>query len=379
MKKLFLFSLALMLLLPASMQAAVFAGEEEYTLPRSEVITENFYVGGAVVNLSGEMQQDVHAAGAAVIITGDIGEDLTAAASSIDVLGEVGDDLRVAGSKVSIGESVGGDVVAAGALVHILSDVIVVGDVMANGAKVIIDGTLEADLEANGAEVNINGIIAGDVVVRAEKVTLGPKARIEGALSYTAPEEVIMGEGAEILGEVTYTEGTAPNIEVQIASSLEAFLIAFGALKFIGYLIAALLAVMVLKKKSRRVVEETISTFWPDVLRGLIFSIIVPIVGLVLTLSLVGTIVGLVLWTIFVLSALVAGIYAGPVLGAWVFKIAGKKETLRVDWLSVLVGVVLITVLALIPVVGWIGVCLLFLATMGALLNLFIKHFWSQR
>jgi len=377
MKKLFIFAMALAMFLPFSTQAAMFEGAEEYTLSQNETVSENLYVGGGVVILSGDMEKDVYAAGAAIIITGDVGKDLVVAGSSVEVLGAVGDDLRVAGSKVSIGKSIGGEIVAAGALIHILSDVVVEGDAMVNGAKVIIDGTLRGSLESNAEEVNINGVVEGDVLVRATKVMLGAGALIQGTLTYTSPDEVILEEGAEVLGGIEYVERDVANTDRD--SSWGGMLAMFGFLKFITVLITALILVAVFKKKSAALVSETVSTFWQDTLRGLILGILAPIVSVVLLVSVLGSGFGLLLGALFTLAVMIASVYAGPVLGAWVFKVLGKKETLRVDWLSTLVGVVVITLLALVPIIGWLIVLILFLATLGATFNLFVKRFWSSR
>ena len=67
-----------LLVIPAVISAATFAGGEEYSLGKNKNIDGNLYAGGAVVSIAGSITGDLITGGGNVIITGNISDDILA-------------------------------------------------------------------------------------------------------------------------------------------------------------------------------------------------------------------------------------------------------------------------------------------------------------
>jgi len=74
-----------------------------------------------------------------------------------------------------------------------------------------------------------------------------------------------------------------------------------------------------------------------------------------------------------------AVVYGGIFLGSFLFKYLSKKKELRIDWLTILVGTVVMNLLLLIPFVGCLIVGVVWLSVFGTLFDLGYRRFQRER
>ncbi|MFB6251524.1 MAG: polymer-forming cytoskeletal protein [Halobellus sp.] len=295
--------------------------------------------GGVVRVDAGETRQGpLEAAAGSVIIAGTVEGDVEAAAGSVLVT----DTGRVTGSV----DAAAGSVIVEG---------VVEGDVTAGSAAFELreGARIGGALEAGSADVRLDGTVDGDATVSAETFAVGPNASIGGSLTYDAATATIAG-GATVAGEVIRDENLSlagpdvfgsgggggaslPTIPAWVGPL-------YGALTNLllgGVLLLAAPAF------SRRVVSESTTRTLRSLGIGLLALIATPIALLILLITIVGIPLSLAGFLVFGLLLWVASVYGAVALGSWMLSLADYTNR----WVALLVGVVVVTVLAAIPIV----------------------------
>ena len=368
MYKKILFSLALLaFVVPQGAFAAEVKTNQEVSIPPGVYIQDDLYLVGGNVVVAGNSLQDLIAAGGNVLVNGSVGKDAHVAGGSLTILGAMGDDLRVVGGNITISSTVASDLVVAGGQVQILGNGIG-GDALIAGGSIRIDASVRGSLRARGGTVYLNSPISGNVDIKAEKITLGPSANIQGNLTYSSPKEIVLEAGAQVKGKTTYTPITKPDVNAQ--GALFAIFSALFLLKFITILIGALLLALIFKRYARELVLHARNETWASFGRGIIWTIVLPILAVILCATIVGIPFGILTLIAFVSAAIFGMLLAPILLGELFFRKVLKKEDHPIDWKVVVVGVILFFLFGLIPFIGWIINCLLILIAIGAAIKI---------
>ena len=367
---------ALLFTLALPAQAAVFEAGENYSLPSTEIIDENLYIGAGNMAVSGNVEGDLIGAAGNVLITGEVSEDVLVAGGTVELLGNIGEDVRAAGGKITISKSIGQDLIVAGGVVTILEEVQILGDAVIAGGMVTFDGSIEKDAEIFGGDVIFNGTVIGDAEVTVdERFVVGPEAVIQGNLTYRSLEEITIPDTAVISGEVEFI----PLNRVEAAGQTVATLLgSLFILKFILLFVAALVLGLVFKSLSEKIVKASLEPASKSFLTGLIVMIVTPVVALLLMATLIGIMLSFGLWFAFGLFLMLAKVYAAIVLGALIWRFASKDNKIEVNWKVILLGVFLTVVISLIPFVGWAINAVIMLMALGGLSLIFYTHVWLK-
>lgn len=354
-------------LIPISALAADVRTAESLIIPANEYVNDNLYAAAGEVTVSGTTGKDLIVAGGKVIVNGVTLGDLLVLGGTADILERVSGDLRSLGGQLLVGAPIGGDVIALGGRIQIGQGATIAGDVIVLGGEVIIDGSVSGDVEVYAGQVTINSLIGGQVKLRAgESVNFGERAAMQ-KVAYTAPEEAMTHEKARI-GEVEYTTSLVPKEVVTGTGLAVLFATVAGIMlivKFFAYLTAAIVATLVFKRMSESVVEKTLAGFWSAVGIGFIAFIVSPVILLIIAFTVFGLVISAVLGILYALLVAVSAVYAGVVFGGMIAKLTIKESS--ADWKWASLGTVLLSLISIIPILGWVVSCVFFLAAMGTL------------
>ena len=372
MKK-FLTSLLVSLVVFSTMALPVFAAEmaggEEFVFPAVDIVNDDYYVGGGMVDLSGKVMGDLVAAGGMLTVEGNVVGDILAAGGDVSLTGNVTDDVRVVGGQVAISANIAGDLIVAGGTVKLLPSSVVNGDILVAGGSVIMNGVVNGDVNMVGGELSLNGTIRGNLDAKLENLRLGDVAVVNGNVTYKSPNEMRMSETAVIGGQVEY-------VEVEGFDNLQGFItdiiIGVYLVKFLIALVGALLLAFLFNKGVTGVVETGLKKFGMNLLIGLGVLILTPIAGVLLLVTILGMPLGFVVLSLYSVFLILASILSGIMFGSWLFKTFGKGKKYLVEWKRVVVGVFLLTLLGAIPVFGWVLSAAFFFAALGGLTQ-FVK------
>ncbi len=358
--------LLIALCVPSFVIAAEMRTGDEAVFQKDETINEDLYLLGGSISSNGSLRGDLITFGGNILINGPILGDITAGGGTISILTDVSDDIRASGGTVVIQGGVGGDILVAGGQVTISSEK-VGGDVYAAGGMVRIDAPdVAGDMNIAGGDVRINSAVNGDLFVQAEKITLGPNARIKGTFTYSSPKEAMLESGAVVMGETAYTK--SPDIrEAAKLGLLAVFSIWFVAKMFMVFS-GALVIGYVFQRFSDEFVARATKRTLAEFGRGVIFVIVVPIVSVLLLFTVIGIAFG-VLGLLGFIGVMIVGSMLAPILiGSFVHKVIFKQHEYEVSWKTILTGTILYFIVAAIPFVGPLITFAITLVAIGTML-----------
>ena len=334
----------------------------------------NAYAAGVSVVLTAPVAGDFSAFGGSVVTAAKVSGDELLVAGSISSRAKVSGDLRAIGGSITIGESVAGDLVALGLSVHDAGRV--AGSVFVIAANAVLTNGASGSVTVYGNNVSLAGDFAGNVdIVASGRITLAASTTIRGKLSYEAPEKAIVPASAVILGGVTYTNASyLPDIgtsRILALVSMGFFLFAriFGALILAG-LLAGLFPRLAEAVVERAYVERARSVLL-TMLLGFGILVAAPVLIILLALTFVGIGLALLLLLMYAMLVFFSLLYAGILLGSIFARRFAKREI--VLWRDGVFGMLALSLIVLVPIIGPLIVFCFGVFSAGALLLIFFN------
>ncbi len=333
---------------------------------------------------------NAYGTGAAVTVTAPVGGDLTAGGGSVVDAAPVSGDALLVGGTISIRSLVKGDVRSVAG--HLVLDAPVGGDLAAlayavdartliGGSTLIGAGTANVTGGATGPvkiyanDVSLAGHFGSNVtVVAAGHLTVAASTTIAGTLIYQAPESAVIPASASI-GAVRYSSPSylppAGTSHVLAFASVGILLLAriIGALILAGLL--AGLFPRLASTVSARALESSMRRILLTMLLGFAALVATPVLILLLALTFVGYGIALILLIAYGLLVTLSYTYAGILLGG----IGASRFERRssIFWRDGILGMFILSLVALVPILGLIIMLLLMTFVGGVLLTLFFK------
>lgn len=377
-KKVFISLAAFLLIAPALIFAAdIQSGETTATVDKTQN-PKNLYIASQTVNIDGNISQDLTAAGSSVNVNGNIESSANVAGASVNIKGDVGNNVRAVGRDVVIQGNVGGDVLAASQNVVVEKTSTVMGDIMAVGNTVELNGKILGNVRIGGAsKVVIRGEVGGFVQIEAVKnLTVENTAIIGGKLTYRSPDTATIANEKNIKGGVEYKEQSNPNYSLNFKQVWYWSLV----VKTIVLLIALLIVVYLVPRFARNFVNETYKRIWPNLGWGAFALFVLPIIGVILFVTLIGIPFAILLGLIYLLMVMSAAILTPLAIGSLMMKLVDREaKEYKADWKVVVVGSIIALVLSLIPVIGPLALFVFFLFALGELVLTIWGLFKRQR
>lgn len=372
-----LFAALLALLAPASALAAhapaSFSAAPSLLMASSS--PGNLYVAGASVVLTAPVEGDFSAFGGSIIIAAPVQGDDLLLAGSIHSRARVGGDVRAVGGSVSVDEPVAGDMVAFGYSVNDSGRA--GGNVFIIAADTTLTNGASGPVTIYGNNISLAGDFANDVRVFASgRVAIAAGTTVHGSLSYEAPEPAVISTSTAITGGVEYTSASyLPNV----GTSRVLALLSIGFLLF-ARIFGELLLAGFLAGLFPKLSEEIVGRAYAERPRGVLLTMLLgfavfvaaPILFVMLLLTFVGIGFALLLLIAYALLALLALLYAGIFLGGMLARHYARRETIL--WHDGMLGMLILSLIALVPFVGLPIVFLLTIFIAGMLLQIFF-HF----
>ncbi|MGH1368521.1 MAG: hypothetical protein ACRBCL_07865 [Maritimibacter sp.] len=345
---------------PAVAQDADFElGGDQYAVGRSVTLSEqginSAFIAGNTVTLRSDIDGSAHMAGRSVTVMGRVGENLYGAGMTVDVSGAVSGDATLLGDTVMVSEPVS-------------------GNLRATAGTISIDAPVAGSAILAGETVTLNEAIVGDVALASQDVTWGDKAVIEGTLHIysDSPDDIevptrvidearIERHSAQAFDEVhgTMEEAKKPSAWAKLKGFI-------GGILVTG-LLATLIAVVAPKQVASlraRSLEKPGFGVWMGAIG------FATLIGLNVVLMMTGIGIVALFVTIPVTIAVgflgyLLGVY---MVGVWALGTAGRAmpETTSDRAVAGFAGAAILTIIAMIPLVGWwIAMAAMFLGLGG--------------
>lgn len=372
--KRFIFISLIASFLPMSALAAPASFSAARSLIAASSSPGNAYIAGASVVLTAPVAGDLSAFGGSIITAAPVTGDELLIAGSISSRARVMGDLRIVGGSITIREPVAGDIIALGVSVEDFGRSL--GSVFIAAANATVANGASGPVTVYGNNVALAGDFADDVdIIASGRITLAASTTIRGKLSYEAPEPAKIPASATIVGGTAYTNASyLPDIgtsRILALVNIGFFLFA----RILGTLILAGLLAGLFPKLAEEIVEraslERPRSVLLTMLLGFAVLIVTPVLSIVLMLTFVGIGLALLLLIMYALIAFLAFLYAGILLGSAGARRFGDRET--VLWRDGVLGMLALSLVALIPVIGPFILSFLTMFSAGALLLIFFN------
>lgn len=369
-------TLLAILLIPTSTFAA--RGPATFAAGRSLVVAStslgNAYFAGVSVVSTAPVAGDLSAIGGSIVTAASVQGDEFLLAGSIRSQAPIAGDLRTVGGSITIEGPVAGDIVAFGLSVHDSGRI--GGSVFIVSANTTLSNGASGPVIIYGNNISLGGDFAENItIVATGRLSLSASTTIRGKLVYEAPEPAAIPTSVSIQGGVEYTNASyLPDVgtsRILALVSIGFFLFA----RILGALILAGLLAGLFPRFSEAVVEyadgERPRNVLLTMLLGFAILVATPVLLVLLSLTFVGIGLALLLGILYALLVLLSLLYAGILLGSLFARRFWRRKTLF--WHDGMLGMLVLSLIALVPVIGLFVALLLTIFSSGVLLQLFFR------
>lgn len=359
MRKILIF-LSFALLMPLYVFSAEFKTADQVSVAQGDAINDDLYIGGGSISMAGNVVGDLLVGGGNILINGPVSGDVVAAGGTINILSDIGDDVRIAGGNILIQGKIKGDLFIGGGQVQVSGNGID-GDVLIAGGIVRLETPVSGDVRIAGGEVYINAPVSGNININADKITFGSRAIVSGNFQYKSPSAAIMESGSSVAGKVDFQKK-----EIKGKKFLAGIGIIAALIKFLMILLGALLVGFAFPKYVNKFVSSAYVNPWKNIGIGFLSLIVIPIIAVVLMVSIVAIPIG-ILTAIGYVAIIIWSVFLAPVLlGSLLRRWYKKDEIYEISLKTIIAGVIAISAISIVPILGGIIKFGLFLFAFGS-------------
>ena len=336
-------------------------------VPAGQVIDQDYFAAGNSVEISGIVNGDVYVAGGSILVDGQINGDLLAAGGEVMVSGTISQDARIAGGRVTINGRVERNLTVAGGDIEMTPAASVQGSVVGAGGNVHLGGVIGKDAVIRTGRLVVSNVIGEDLNAIGAVIRLTSKANISGDFLYGSPEVASIDSQATIGGKVTKTV-----LAMESPPSIEGLFALYGGLKvlftvanFISSLILGLLLLRFYPGFTKRTVAQLREQPLASAGMGFLVLILTPIIVGTLGMTFIALPLAFLVLAGFFIYVYLARIIAMAWVGQWILNRLGRVP--RERWAFV-IGLIIYTLLSLLPFLGLMVTFLAILFGLGSLL-----------
>jgi cytoskeletal protein CcmA (bactofilin family) len=329
---------------------------DDVEVPLDEVIDDDLIIFGSSVTIDGTVLGDIFTFAQDVKIHGDVGGTIIAGAERFIIESDNVRTVWAAGRTVKILGAVERNLITAAGYVVVDENAAIGKDARIFAGELLMEGHIKGNLKGAVGEFTMTGS-SGTINMNVDNARITSTARVNGDLILEIEEaEPEIEEGAVISGDMKI------DVESDEKEEEYAFLFApiiaffYGIFKlicFIAKIIVGVVLVALFSTFVRTMMDTLKKKPWWSLLVGFLTVIIVPIAVIILFFLLVGwpfAVFGIYAYTVLFY---LASIFVSLVLGELVIRLFKKDGEISL-YLSFIVGLVIITILGLIPILGFV-------------------------
>ncbi|MCA9735032.1 MAG: hypothetical protein H6696_07210 [Deferribacteres bacterium] len=359
-----IFALIALLLVPAlSIQGAEYKGGQTVHIAAGDTVATDLMATGRSVEIEGTMLGDVFAAGENVYIEGDVGDDIFAAGRNLNITGAVGGMLIGGGETVLIDTEIADDVFIGGGTVRITGKAHIHGNVYIGTGNLLFEGgRIDGNLRGGSGDTYLNGEVDGYIEWGTGHVQIGDRFSVAGDFELELPA-TLEGKEIENLPSKTVVKYKEHEYGGSIFKTILVMLMA---------IIFGLCYVLFFKNFSKDQITYARNNALQGVGVGFLALVATPVFVVILAVIFLTIPIALFLLAIYLMLLYLSGIISAVFLGNEILARTGKSQPTLA--LALILGVVLLTLLKLIPILGFLVSLIVVSFGMGS----FLLYLWSM-
>lgn len=311
------------------------------------------FMAGEVQIIDKNIDRDLMIAGEQVKITSNIDGDVYVAGKKVEITGNVGGNLIVVGMDVTISGKVSKNLIMAGNEIAV-TDTADIGGYVLTGAN----------------KLDLLGKFFGPVKLGAGTLNVGQKAVINGTLEADVNKSEIASD-SKIIGEKNIRIHEVKKSEVK-KTPVNKVGYAGKVFSFLSKLLVLLVFVRLFGQKIKQINVK--DSFWSAIGNGLLLLIEVPILFLLLLVTLVAAPLSVIILNIYILAVYLSTIMTSVLVGNYIAEKSNFKTNIYVNGI---IGLLLITLIGLIPVLNGLTGLIVFLFGTGIMFKS-LKTYFSK-
>jgi hypothetical protein len=339
---------AIVALVPLEVMAADLRQGSDVTIGQGQTVNDDLYAGGGTISINGTVNGNVFAGGGTITVSGNVTGDLILGGGTINVTGQVGGSIIAGGGNLTLNGPVAKDIVATGGTIDVGGSGTIGRDLVVAGGTTTVSAPVGRRVQMSSGSLTLRNKVGGDVSGRVDHLKLDG-AQIGGNLDYTSDNQVELVNGARVSGTTTRhtpTDRGGAGAGNRVVGWLQAL---------VGIFVLGLLLILLLPGLSTRAIDTERAQPWASLGIGAAISIITPIVALIVFIVGIfigGWWLGLLLIPLWILALAVGYVVSGFLLGRLIFAQLGWER--YHDVLKLLGGLVVLSVVGIIPILGWL-------------------------
>jgi cytoskeletal protein CcmA (bactofilin family) len=331
---------------------------------RDAEILDDVIAAGGDLSFDSHILGDVIAVGRTVTL-GDsavVDNSFMGFGQKVDVNGTVINSARVFAQDFSLRGHVERNVMGFAQSILIDSHAWVEKDVSFACGQLILRGRVGGNLSGGAGTITISGQIDGDVKIEGDKIVVLQGAIVGGSFKYRSEHEAKIEDGVQILGGVERLTEKEDGRDKD-GYTLGSFF--WDAWWYLSSLALGIVMILLFRGFMMDVSSTINGSGLKSLGLGLLFLICLPIAAVAVALTLVGIPAAALIVLLWVVLLYLSEIYVGLALGEWLLGRLRRDATPR-PVLSLVVGLLIITLFSAIPFVGtWIALAIGALAMGG--------------
>jgi len=347
-------------ILAGSLSATMFQDEGRFSVTPGDTIDDDIMLAISEGTVDGTVTGDVLVACRKFNVTGDIGGSFNCIAQYAIMRGLVERSTRILAQEITIDGRINGNLLAIGSTTDISYRSEIGQDLTVIGNQISINGTVGRNLMIRGDKVIISGKIDGAVDIKAKSISIVAPAEINGDIFYKSVNEIEIDEDAIIGGEIEWEE-IKPE-EVEEGGILWGFRFIMALCLFVTGLILIPLTKKHVHSAARHIVKKPLMAIGI----GFIAFCAMPVAVIFLAVIIVGIPASIILFCLYITFLYISKIYVAVALGGLIIK---RLRSTEPGWIwSLLLGIIILTLLFTIPVIGMVIYAITVFAGLGGII-----------
>jgi cytoskeletal protein CcmA (bactofilin family) len=327
-------------------EAATVLTGDNMTVKAGEIIDDDLYLFGQTVTVSGVVTGDAILFGSEVIVDGQIMGSLLVFAQNVRIDGNVAGSVRGGSNTFSFHGSTGRD------LMIMANTVTVAGpvgqDFFAAANNAMITGSVARDIKTSMNRLVVDGPVGGDIEANVSELVIGPRALVDGKVTYTSESDATVNNQAVVRGALTRLDPPAS----EVTSGKPAGFSFWGFVRpILSLLVVGLVMILLFPEVTKGAAGMIRSKPGGSLGTGALIVFVAPIAAVILLVTVIGIPISFLSMLLYIVLLYLSRIFAGYFLASLAFEKLGKE--LHPVWVT-LIGVLVLALIFRIPYVGWL-------------------------
>ena len=316
------------------------------TVAANETINSMLFAAGNNIDIAGTVIGDIYCAGQTITISGTVNGDVFCAGQNIIISGKIDGSVRLAGQTVTISSLINNSATIAAQELLIDKNGTIGRDLLGGSQNVTVNGTINRDIMIGSSRLAINGQVNRDINGGVESLSVGTTGNINGNVEYTGNNDPNIDYGGKIKGSVTRTApGKNTNFD---RSSIIELAIGWFVYAIIAMIVFALMLVGLFPRIFKETTTKAAKTISKTALVGLVACVVTPFLIMILIISIIGIPIAILVTLVWIIIMMLSGPFTAYLLGQRLM-----PDSKKPIWVMLL-GIIIISVLFIVPVINFI-------------------------